>query len=153
MKYLIWNSILLWNDKSLSPPPESHRFKLQCSSICAGYNHTNSCRGKHHLRVCVCSTEGKKPRSSVVSPRTAVQSEQVTLMPSRSNSADFRKITARINLALHNKNENFTAAEQLSVPYLLWVDIKHQRRNTQYGLFFFIVILDASYCQKIEIFS
>lgn len=80
------------------------------------------------------SIEGRKLHSSVVSPRTATQSEQVTLMPSRSNSADFRKITARINLALHNKNENFTAAEQLSVPYPLWrIDIKHQRRNTQYG--------------------
>jgi len=67
----------------------------------------------------VYSTEGKKLRSSAVSARTAIQSEQVILMPSRSNYADFRKITARINLALHNKNENFTAAEQLSVPYLL----------------------------------
>lgn len=73
------------------------------------------------------SIEGRKLHSSVVSPRTATQSEQVTL-------TDFRKITARINLALHNKNENFTAAEQLSVPYPLWrIDIKHQRRNTQYG--------------------
>lgn len=55
-------------------------------------------------------------------------------MHSRSNSADFTKITARINLAVHNKSENFTAAEQLSVLHLLCVDIKHQKANTQYCL-------------------
>lgn len=78
---------------------------------------------------------------STAPPGTATQSEQVTLLPSRNNSADFRKITARINLALHNKNENFTAGEQLSVPNLFWVDIKHQGTNIQYGLLFLLLFL------------
>lgn len=75
------------------------------------------------------------------SPSQNSNTEQVTLLPSRNNSADFRKITARINLALHNKNENFTAGEQLSVPYLFWVDIKHQGTNIQYGLLFLLLFL------------
>lgn len=85
--------------------------------------------------------------------RTAIQSEQVSLMPRRSNSDDFRNTAAGINLALHNKNENFIAAEQLSVLYLLCVDIKHQRRNIQYGLNFFYCYSWCQLLSKIEIFS
>lgn len=103
---------------------------------------------KHNLPAHVRSAEGKKLCSSVAPPRTATQSEQVTLLPSRNNSADFRKITARINLALHDKNENFTAAEQLSVPYLFRVDIKHQGTNTQHGLLFLLLFLTPATVKK-----
>lgn len=138
MKHVIRSSILPLKQQELSPAPERHRL---CPCALLSVLATSSCTDKHNLPVHVYSTQEKKLCCSVAPPRTATQSEQVTLLPSRNNSADFRKITARINLALHNKNEKFIAAEESSVPYLFWVDIKHQGTNIQYGLLFLFFFL------------
>lgn len=153
MKYVIWNSILPLKWQKLITSHWKPQIEVTALFYLCWLESYKELHGEHHLRVWVYSAEGRKLHSSVVSLRTAIRSEQVSLMPRRSNSDDFRNTAAGINLALHNKNENFIAAEQLSVLYLLWVDIKHQRRNIRYGLNFFYCYSWCQLLSKIEIFS